>query len=112
MYLLKIISLINCPYSNAAKEFLDEKGINYKLISVNSQDKEKYKNKNISTFPQIYLYKKNKPEILLGGYDDIVELYQKTYKVDMEEAISYLDEKHKRNNLSRKNKLRILKIFN
>ena len=93
------------------KEFLDEKGIKYKLISVNSQNKEQYKNKDISTFPQIYLYKKDKNEILLGGYTDLVELYQNTYKVDMEKSISYLDKKYKKN-FSRKNKLRILKIFN
>tara|TARA_B110001469_G_scaffold103311_1_gene101765 strand:- start:8 stop:340 length:333 start_codon:yes stop_codon:yes gene_type:complete len=109
MYLLKLISLINCPYSNAAKEFLDKKNIKYKLINVDQKTKEKYKNKNINTFPQIYLYKNNK-EILLGGYDDIIEVHRNIYKIELNKSIKYLNQKFP--NMSRKHILRIIETLN
>ncbi len=67
-----LISLKNCPYSEAAKQLLDNYKIKYKYILVNNIDSEKikYKNKNINTFPQIYYLKKNKKK-LIGGYDDL-----------------------------------------
>jgi glutaredoxin len=67
-----LISLKNCPYSEAAKQLLDNYKIKYKYILVNNIDSEKikYKNKNINTFPQIYYFKKNKKK-LIGGYDDL-----------------------------------------
>lgn len=109
MYLLKLISLINCPYSNAAKEFLNKKDIKYKLIEVNQQNKEKYKNKNISTFPQIYLYKNNN-EILLGGYDDIIDIHRNIHKINLDKSVKYLNKKFK--NMTRKNILRIIQSLN
>ena len=71
MYFLKIFLLKDCPYSIAAKDLLQNiKNLN--ITNVNHNEKEKYKTKLISTFPQIYLKKKNsKGSLLLGGYSDL-----------------------------------------
>ena len=109
MYSFQVISLQNCPYSNAAKEFLDNKNIKYDLITVDFLTKNKYKSNEIDTFPQVYIVKKNK-KILIGGYEDLKDINDNVFKKDMELSIKYLNKKFK--NLSRKNKLRIIKVFN
>jgi glutaredoxin len=71
MYFLKIFLLKDCPYCISTKELL--KNIkNLNIIDVDNNEKEKYKTKLISTFPQIYLKKDNsKGSLLLGGYSDL-----------------------------------------
>jgi glutaredoxin len=70
MYYLYIITLKKCPYSTYALDLLDSLNIKYKQLEVNQENKEKYKTKEIDTFPQIYLVKDDK-KLLLGGYNDL-----------------------------------------
>lgn len=67
---LLLISLNQCGYSIAAKETLDNHKIKYKYKLIYDNEKENYKTKEIRTFPQLYLIKKNDKK-LIGGYDDI-----------------------------------------
>jgi hypothetical protein len=71
-YFLKVISLENCPYSNAALELIKNNRIQNNTTIISHSDKLKYKTNKIDTFPQIYLSKYNKKEtLLLGGYDSL-----------------------------------------
>jgi len=70
MYYLYIITLEDCPFSIAALELLDSLNIKYKHLIVSQTNKEKYKTKEIDTFPQIYFVKYDK-KLLLGGYSDL-----------------------------------------
>jgi glutaredoxin len=72
MYYLYIITLEKCPYSIAAINLLNSLNIKYKHLKVNQKNKEKYKTKEIDTFPQIYLVKDEK-KLLLGGYSNLKE---------------------------------------
>jgi glutaredoxin len=72
MYYLYIIILEKCPYSIAAINLLNSLNIKYKHLKVNQKNKEKYKTKEIDTFPQIYLVKDEK-KLLLGGYSNLKE---------------------------------------
>jgi len=72
MYYLYIITLEKCPYSIAAINLLNSLKIKYKQLKVNQKNKEKYKTKEIDTFPQIYLVKDEK-KLLLGGYSNLKE---------------------------------------
>lgn len=108
MHHLKLISLENCPYSEGAENYLNEKKIKFKLFRVNSKNKENFK-KHMQTFPQLYLIDNNK-EILLGGFDKIREIDLNLYKINFDDAMKYLNKTfHK---VSRKNKLRIIQTFN
>ena len=70
MYYLDVISLEGCPYSSSAEELLKFKKVNFKLTKV--------KYNEISTFPQIYLKKKESSgKLLIGGYDELKEIYNK-----------------------------------
>ena len=76
MYYLQLISLEDCPYSEAAESLLKDNNINHKLVLVNRNEKDKFKTDNISTFPQIYLKKENSNgSVLIGGYDLLKEYY-------------------------------------
>ena len=76
MYYLQLISLKDCPYSEAAQSLLKDNNINHKLVLVNRNEKDKFKTDNISTFPQIYLKKENSNgSVLIGGYDSLKEYY-------------------------------------
>lgn len=76
MYYLQLISLKDCPYSEAAESLLKDNSINHKLVLVNRNEKDKFKTDNISTFPQIYLKKENSNgSVLIGGYDSLKEYY-------------------------------------
>ena len=108
MHHLKLISLQNCPYSEGAENFLKEKNIKFKLLKVNTENKENYK-KHMDTFPQLYFVDNNN-EILLGGFDSIRELNLKLYKIIFDSAMKYLNKKFPK--VSRKNKLRMIQIFN
>ena len=72
MYNIELIVLKECPFCIAAQELLKNRNIKYKIIIVNQNNKDKYKNDEIQTFPQIYLIKKNSNgKLLLGGYTDL-----------------------------------------
>ena len=110
MNYLKIISLESCPFSIADEKLLNEKDIKIELIKVNSSSKEKHKNKHIKTFPQIYFITSKNKNILLGGYTDLNEINQNVYKTNLDESIKYLSKKYPK--MSRKNKLRLIQLFN
>jgi len=68
------VNLINkCYYCEELKKILKELKIKYKKVIVSEKDKDKYKNKNISTFPQVY-YNYKKTKVLLGGYTDFLRI--------------------------------------
>jgi glutaredoxin len=93
---LKLIILDGCPYSIALKQLLKDT-ISLKLvqvITISYENKEKYKTKEISTFPQLYLINNN-IKSLIGGYD-------------MTKSI--IDEINKNNNLN-KLKLKLKEIL-
>jgi len=74
MYYINIICLENCYYSDRAKQLLKKKNIKHKIVSINYKEKNKYKTKEISTFPQIYLKKEfSHGSLLLGGLDDLTQ---------------------------------------
>jgi glutaredoxin len=76
MYYLDIISLKNCPYSEAANSLVKDNSIKSKVTIINSDVKEKYKTKGINTFPQVYLKKEHSSgSVLLGGYDNLKTYY-------------------------------------
>ena len=78
MYYLDVISLEGCPYSSSAEELLKFKKVNFKLTKVKYNEREMYKSDEISTFPQIYLKKKESSgKLLIGGYDELKEIYNK-----------------------------------
>ena len=108
MHHLKLISLVNCPFSKGAENYLDEKKIKFKLFRVNNKNKDQYK-KHMATFPQLYLIDDNN-EILLGGFEKIREIDLNLYKINFDDAMKYLNKTFPK--VSRKNKLRIIKIFN
>ena len=106
MFKLKLISLDGCPYSMAAKSFLDDLNIKYDLVKVYQENKEKFKTNEIKTFPQVYLN-----NVLLGGFDDLKEIYDTlSSKTELDEMIEYLNIKYK-SKMTRKNKLRIIEFF-
>jgi glutaredoxin len=111
-YYFEIVALQNCPYSIAGIELLKDNKIKNTLISVNQENKDKYKTEEIQTFPQIYLKKENRDgSVLIGGYNDIKEFVDnfKNQHYD-ENKINIFLNKHK--NLNRKNILRIIELFN
>lgn len=99
-YYLHIIYLENCPYSEAALNFIKSNNINHQLTIVNHNNKEKYKDEDKQTFPQIFLKKENKKDSLyLGGYDKLNRLYQQ------------LKNKENINAFSKKAKQRLTELF-
>lgn len=71
-YIIKIITLENCEFSKKSLKLLNKNNIDYKLIKIKYNEKEKFKTNKINTYPQIYLTKQNdKGHLLLGGYDKL-----------------------------------------
>lgn len=110
MYFLKIFLLKNCPYCIATKDLL--KNIkNLNIIYVDDIDKDKYKTKSISTFPQIYLKKNNsKGSLLLGGYSDLKFVFD---LINNQDDIKIIQNKFKKkyDNWSNKAVLRLIQIL-
>lgn len=68
---LDVYSLDGCYYSQSLEELLNNKKIKFNLKKVNLEDKGKIKDKNqMSTFPQVFLYSKDK-KYKVGGYDNV-----------------------------------------
>ena len=71
---LKVISLNDCPYSMAAEDLINNikksDKVNVIIINVSFEDKEKYKQGDMKTFPQIYFNNE-----IIGGYEDFKEIY-------------------------------------
>ncbi len=108
-YKLKVIVLEHCPYSIAAAELLNNYNIPFEKILVNQNNKEKFKTKEIATFPQIYIINK-KEQILLGGYSDLEEIIDIiNSSKDLGKIKEKLSKKYSNKNL--KIILRIVEIF-
>ncbi len=108
---LKVIILENCPYSIASNELLTNYNIQFEKIVVNQNNKEKYKTNIISTFPQIYIFNKDK-EILLGGYSDIEEIINIINSSKNLDKIKEKLNKKYPNFSNNKIILRIIQVFN
>lgn len=110
MYYLKIFVLNGCPYSIAARDLLKNVK-NTEIIYIDQHEKDKYKTKEISTFPQIYLNKKDsKGSLLLGGYTDLKYVYD---LIKESKNIKTLEKKFikKYNNWSKRAVLRLVKLL-
>jgi glutaredoxin len=107
---LKVIVLKNCPYSIAAVELLTNNKIPFKKIVVTQETKYKYKTKEISTFPQIYILNKSE-QILLGGYSDIEEIVNIiNQSKNLDKIKKKLNIKYSKN-VDKKIILRIIELF-
>ena len=78
MYSLKIILLENCFYSNEVKKILSKNPFNkipIEYITIKENDKNKYKTDEITTFPQVYIVKKQSNSMkLIGGCDSVKKI--------------------------------------
>ena len=75
MYYLYIILREDCPYSKNLVKLLKDNKIDFDSITVNMEEKEKYKTDLIKTFPQVYLKSLSTHDsILIGGYDTVKSL--------------------------------------
>ena len=114
MYYLQLISLKDCPYSEAANSLVNNNKINSKITIVNRNEKEKFKTKEIDTFPQVYLKKENSNgSVLLGGYSELKSYYDlvqssKNKKDSLVNIKSVIKDK---NNMSDKSVLRLIELL-
>ena len=94
MYYLDVISLEGCPFCNALEDLLNKTGIKFNLTKVKYNDKELFKTEQISSYPQIYLKKKNsKINLLVGGYDIFKKIIEKiNTKPDIKTFVDELKE--------------------
>ena len=100
---LEIYVIKKCNYCLLLKKLLNEFKIKHLVNNVKENEKDKYKNKNIKTFPQVY-YVYNKKKILIGGYSDFTKILSDVLdKVDID--------KIRINNKNKKNRLRIYKYL-
>ena len=112
MYYLKLISLENCPYSEAANQLVNSNNIKSEIYIVKQKEKNKFKTTKIRTFPQIYLKKKNSSgDVLIGGYSNL-----KSYFDDINnDKINITNMKNKImnevNGISEKGALRLIELL-
>ncbi len=69
---VKVYSGNRCPYCTAAKKLLENKGVQYEEINVDTDDsirKEMEKLSQRTSVPQIFI-----GETHVGGFDDLAEL--------------------------------------
>jgi glutaredoxin len=108
MYSLKALVLEGCPYSKQLKDLLKEYNIKTEYINISWNDKDKYKTKEISTFPQVYMIDNNSKSILIGGYSDVKNI------IDIIKNNNYDNVKKKLSkyqSLPNKTFLRLIEIF-
>tara|TARA_E500000178_G_C16671533_1_gene595236 strand:- start:64 stop:411 length:348 start_codon:yes stop_codon:yes gene_type:complete len=114
MYYLKVISLDGCPYSESANTLVKNNKIKSEIIQVDDTTKFNYKTNRISTFPQIYLCKKNSSGcVLLGGYTKLKYYFDKIHGAKNIDQLKSLKEEIKETNmeLSEKSVLRLMELF-
>lgn len=111
-YYLQIVALEGCPHSRASIDLAQKIEQKYrKIIEIKHEEKESYKNNDISTFPQIYLVKQKGGSLLLGGNSNFQKLY--TLFKSNKDYDSYLPTFLKENsNWTRKSALRLINIIN
>lgn len=108
-YYLHILSLRNCPYSEEVEDIVKNNNINSNIIKIERSNKELYKTKDISTFPQIYFKKYNsKGSVLLGGNENLKNI------MSVKGQNLNVQEKHLKKiyNFSRKTILRLIELIN
>lgn len=109
-YFLQINSLIGCPYSIQVEELIKNTNIPHNITKISFEDKNKFKNENIQTFPQIYLKKDNSQgQLLLGGNSDFMEIYNNRKK-NLNIQMDILNNKYP--DFGKKTKLRIIELLN
>ena len=87
------------------------KNMEIKIVKVNSANKKNYKNKSISTFPQVYLVNNNN-ELLIGGYNELKNIYD---IINSSSNLQHIIKKMNTvlsNKFSRKDKLRLTQMLN
>lgn len=110
-YIIKIILLKGCYYSNLAKQLLLNNNLPCKIIEVDYENKNLYKTDKIQTYPQIYLIKKNSiGNLLLGGCNDL-EFIIKTFK-NVEYNINNVNNFIEKYKWSKKATLRLIELIN
>jgi glutaredoxin len=70
--------LETCPYCNKALQTLKDNKIKHKSIVVKNTEEEKlfYKRQNnMTTFPQIFVQTNKDHFIKIGGYNDLVDVF-------------------------------------
>ena len=113
MYYLKAVLLENCYYSNNARQLLQKYNFKQEIIDVTQSEKNKWKNNEISTFPQIFLKKENhKDNLFIGGFTDIqfieIQINSATDK-NFSEIKKNIQNKY--SHLSEKSVLRLMELF-
>lgn len=115
MYYLKIISLENCPYSEAIENLVKNNKIKHKIISVNQSEKGKYKSDRIDTFPQVFLEKEySSSSVLLGGYTKLKSYYDDIHNLPPNDnKLDIIKNKINNDNesLSNKSTLRLIQLL-
>ena len=114
MYYLQLISLKDCPYSEAANSLVNDNKINSKITIVNRNEKDKFKTKEIDTFPQVYLKKENSNgSVLLGGYTELKSYYDLVQSgKNKKDSLNQIKSQIKNNiNISEKSILRLMELL-
>lgn len=114
MYYLQLISLKDCPYSEAANSLVNDNKINSKITIVNRNEKDKFKTQEIDTFPQVYLKKENSNgSLLLGGYTELKSYYDLVQSgKNKKDSLSQIKGQIKKNiNISDKSILRLMELL-
>lgn len=107
MYKIEIVSLENCPFSEAAESLAIT--IKPKVIKVEDNSTKKINYKKIyPTFPQVYLINE-KSRYLLGGYTEFKKINDLI--MNRSENLDTIINELKFLKLSRKNKLRLINLF-
>lgn len=113
MYYLKVILLEGCPYCEKTKNILNKYNFKKNIITVDRNDKDKWKTNKINTFPQIFLMKYNdKNHLHIGGYDDLKYIENQISKLT-DKNLSEIKKKikNKYSHISNKASLRLIQLF-
>jgi len=111
-YYLHLVLLEDCPYSNSAADLINNYNIkNVEINRISRVDIDKFKTDLIKTYPQVYLKRRSKKgSMLLGGYDNLKNFFDKFYKTQLDD--SNVDNFMKKSNWSKKSTLRLIELIN
>lgn len=110
MYSLKVLVLDGCPYCDNLIKLLDSNNIKTKYIVIPWNEKDKYKNSSIDTFPQVYMVKDiDDTGVLIGGYSDVKNIIDLIEGRDLDSIKKIISSKY--SILSNKKQLRLIKVF-
>ena len=113
-YYIYAILLKGCPYSDKALNLLKTNNIKREIITITSENKEKFKMENYYTYPQIFFKKDDSIDSLfLGGYSDLqkcIDIFKNSNTENFENNIK--DFQNNYNWWSRKAILRLIQLIN